>query len=152
MTITFAQVKDPGAAPVSFSAGSVLANDGKRTNILDGMQGGAFTLAQAPPGSVSIPKTGTVSHPAITTTPQINDGQWYSIDSVTFGWALPSNVTAVSYAISDNPDYQLSPSPLPLASKATYDLTTFADRNLVLLLKLRAEWGMERRLRKVPAT
>lgn len=39
--------KAEGVAPIVFLSGSVLANDGQGTNILDGMQGGVFTIRTA---------------------------------------------------------------------------------------------------------
>lgn len=128
VTITF-QVKNAGDAPVNFTAGSVLANDGLGTNILTGMQGADFTLAQAPPGTTSISAStgGTVSHPAIVSTPALLNGTWYNLNSILFSWNVPSDVTAVSYAMSADPDYQLPTTPEPVVSQASYDLTTFAD-------------------------
>src|SRR3989344_725289 len=46
LRITF-KPKAAGQAPVVFSSGSVLANDGKGTNILDAMRGALFTITSA---------------------------------------------------------------------------------------------------------
>lgn len=62
--ITF-RPKAVGGAPVVFLSGNVLANDGKGTNILDGMQGGVYTIrarstgvkpAPVPPAPSEAPK------------------------------------------------------------------------------------------------
>jgi hypothetical protein len=63
ITITFEAIA-PGDAPISFSMGAVLANDGNGTNILSGMQSGDITivpssLPSAQPGSVSAPTSAT---------------------------------------------------------------------------------------------
>jgi hypothetical protein len=55
VTITFEAVA-PGDAPISFSSGAVLADDGNGTNLLDSMQ----------PGDVTIVRSATVARPPAT--------------------------------------------------------------------------------------
>ncbi len=53
LTITFA-ANAAGSAPISFVSGSVLANDGKGTNILDAMEGAAFTILPSAPAAKAV--------------------------------------------------------------------------------------------------
>lgn len=50
LRVTF-KTKAAGRAPVVFVSGSVLANDGKGTNILDSLKGGTYNIVSAVPGS-----------------------------------------------------------------------------------------------------
>ncbi len=60
VTVTF-RAKNEGAGSVSFQSGSVLANDGNGTNILEALQGANFTIKAAPVVPVQ-----TVAEPADT--------------------------------------------------------------------------------------
>ena len=124
ITITFV-AKNTGVAPLTFVSASVLANDGKGTNILDGMPEANFTimpLANAASGGNIIP-----SGAAITTVPFIADGQWYNINKITFDWSVPSSADGVDYEISNNPAYQQSDVNRGMVSQTTYDLSSFID-------------------------
>ncbi|HEY5221129.1 MAG TPA: cohesin domain-containing protein [Candidatus Paceibacterota bacterium] len=107
ITIRF-EAKDTGAAALKFVSGSVLANDGKGTNILTSMGNANFTiapLAAAPVSTVSTP--GNANGPAsiiINSTPAISNGTWYNINGVIFNWSTPANAEGVDYTISNNPN------------------------------------------------
>ncbi len=60
MRITF-KAKATGQAPVVFLSGSVLANDGQGTNIIDGLKGALYSIAA---GSSAKPAAATESTPA----------------------------------------------------------------------------------------
>ncbi len=103
ITVNF-RAKSSGNAFLSFSSGSVLANDGRGTNILANMgsanyslqaTGAAFPVEEetTPPATLGIPLAPIVSsltHP--------DPEKWYSNNNPEFNWKLPSDVTAVSVA------------------------------------------------------
>ena len=122
-TVTF-QVKSTGQADISFTDGSVLANDGQGTNILGGFQNASFAF-----GSISAnPSASSVSiRPFIRTTPSFGKNDWVSIDTITFQWSMPIDVDGVNYAISNSPDYQLPRIVNPAVSQVTYDLSQYND-------------------------
>lgn len=124
ITIQF-EAKNSGSAPLSFISGSVLANDGKGTNILTSMEGADFTVT--PLSSASAPGSAGAGGIAINSTPAVASGTWYSINSITFNWSIPANADGVDYAISNNPNLQLPDVNQGLVSQTTYDLSSFED-------------------------
>lgn len=124
ITIQF-EAKNPGAAALSFLSGSVLANDGKGTNILTSMGGANFTVTPLSSASASTnPGAGAI---VINSDPAVASGKWYNINSITFSWSSPTDAEAVDYAISNNPHQQLPDVSQGLVSQASYDLSNFAD-------------------------
>ena len=112
--VTF-KAKTAGDANLTFAAGSVLADDGKGTNILTHMAGGSYKLfareitpsptkpekeeeyvPPVTPGRVPVaPVTSSSTHP--------KENQWYSNDNPEFSWQLPADVTGVSLLLHQNP-------------------------------------------------
>ncbi len=125
VTVTF-QAVAPGAASIAFSSGSVLANDGQGTEILDTMSGANFTLTPLAPGPSSS-NNNAGSTVLITSNPSIVNGTWYNLNAITFNWSVPSDADGVDYNISNNPNYQLPDVSQGLVSQTAYDLTTFDD-------------------------
>jgi len=106
LTIKF-KARASASAQVGFSSGSVLAADGKGTNVLANMQGGVYTLESkivTPPTEespsedyVSPPTlTGTPSAPIVSSSTHSDPEKWYSNNAPEFSWKLPSDVTGVS--------------------------------------------------------
>ena len=98
IAITF-RAKAAGNAPLTFSSGSALANDGKGTNILASLETASFSLgiaepvapeAETPPAVVGTPAAPQVSSP---THPDPN--KWYAVNDAKFTWSLSSGVTGV---------------------------------------------------------
>lgn len=110
ITITF-KAKASASAQVNFSSGSVLAADGKGTNILANMNGGIYTLKskiitppaeELPPETEYTPPTtpsGTPVAPVISSITHPDPNQWYSNNDPEFSWKIPSDVTAVKLLI-----------------------------------------------------
>lgn len=107
MTVTFRAVGS-GSAKVSFSNGSVLANDGRGTNVLTGMNGGSFTIQAAstqpdieevvveyvaPANTPPAPKITSVSHD--------NPDRYHTAKEAILSWDLPSGVTSVRTLLDD---------------------------------------------------
>jgi hypothetical protein len=101
MTVTF-RAKGSGTAKVTFTNGSVLANDGRGSNVLSGMNGGTYTLQAgveapvaeeiiveyvAPANTPAAPNVSSKTHPDPT--------KWYTEKNAELGWSVPSGVTAV---------------------------------------------------------
>jgi hypothetical protein len=77
LRITF-KPKASGPAPVVFISGSVLANDGKGTNIVDGLKGGLFNIVAAteqpkPAPSAPTPAPAPVTAESLLSAPIITD-------------------------------------------------------------------------------
>lgn len=107
MNITF-RAAGAGTARVSFKNGSVLANDGRGTNILTAMNGGSFTIqAQA---STPIPEVieyvapaNTPAAPLVTSSTHADQSSWYRENKAVLSWSVPSGVTAVRTLLDQNP-------------------------------------------------
>lgn len=107
LSISF-KVKGAGSASVTFSSGTVLANDGKGTNILSGLGGAKFTLQAA--GTVpETPSTkeevkGAPSTPTLSSETHPKQDQWYQDHAPRVVWPLPRDVTDVSLAFDQRVD------------------------------------------------
>ncbi len=113
VTISFT-AKASASAQMSFSSGSVLAADGKGTNILATMNGGTYTLKPKitiPPAEEVAPEaeyiptapTGISSAPNIRSSTHPVADNWYSNNTPEFSWKVPSDVTAVKLLIGKMP-------------------------------------------------
>ncbi len=114
ITITF-KAKSVGLSNVNFSSGSVLAADGKGTNILGNMQGGVYILKskiitppaeEVPPEAEYIPPempTGAPAAPVISSSTHSEPDKWHSNNNPEFSWKVPADVTAVKLLIDKIP-------------------------------------------------
>lgn len=100
MTITFKSLTS-GAARVQISGGSVLAADGRGTNVLTNMTGGTYTLSAvttqpAPEIIVEyVAPANTPGTPVVTSATHSDTNNWYSATDVTLNWSVPGGVTAL---------------------------------------------------------
>lgn len=97
-TVTFKSLR-AGTPRINFSTGSVLANDGKGTNVLTSMSGGTFTveaLASVPTAEVVeyVAPAYTPAAPVITSATHVS-GEWSSAKTAKLEWSLPANILAV---------------------------------------------------------
>lgn len=113
ITVNF-RAKGQGSAPVVFTSGSVLANDGRGTNILSGFGNANYFIGTATPQvptpsepeefeeeglpSANLPEAPNVSSP---THPDPN--KWYSLNTAKFTWPLPSGITGARLVYGRNP-------------------------------------------------
>ncbi len=111
MTVTF-KAKTSGTANLTFAAGSVLADDGKGTNVLTNMGSGSYTLiareiTPIPPGEEEyLPPTVTGQVPAapvVSSPTHPDENKWYSDNNPEFSWKLPSDITGVSLLLNQKP-------------------------------------------------
>lgn len=121
VNITF-KVKAAGDAKLGFSSASVLANDGKGTNVLTNIGSASYSLGDTTPSSpdTTTPTviTGTPGAPQLSSSTHPDQNKWYANNTPVFSWPLPSGVTAVRTAAGiipkANPTVVYSP---PVASR-----------------------------------
>ena len=129
-----------GTASVSFSSGSVLANDGNGTNILSSMARATYTIVPAIPAAsapvivapVQRPSAPTPA-PAITTItvgsiPMTEDDLWYSLNSIQYQWNIPAGADGVWYTLATSSN--VTPPATASATQQTnnaYDLSSLND-------------------------
>jgi hypothetical protein len=106
ITITF-QARTTGTAALSFSSGSILANDGSGTNVLTGLGTGTWTLgdaAEEDDGPVPVPATGVPAAPGISSSSHPDPAAWYADGNPFFSWSLPSGTTGVNVLANQEPN------------------------------------------------
>lgn len=106
ITVTFT-VKAAGAALLNFSSGSVLANDGKGTNILVSPGSAQFSFDRPAPiiPRPAIPSaiSGAPLAPQITSPTHPDPNQSYAQKDATFRWVIPPDTTAMRLLVSKLP-------------------------------------------------
>lgn len=108
ITITF-KARVDASARVTFSSGSVLAADGKGTNVLTNMVSGNYVIqikvVTEPPEEYIPPPTptGTPAAPIVSSSTHPDLDKWYSNNNPEFSWELPPDVTEVSLALHPKP-------------------------------------------------
>jgi len=105
-TILFKGKRDT-VAKVNFSSGSILAADGKGTNVLTEMRGGVYTIKAKetlPPAEEYIRPIGAPSAPKIISPTHPDSEKWYQNNNPVFKWQLPSDVKAVRILVDKNPN------------------------------------------------
>ncbi len=97
LIITF-RAKSAGVAAVKFTSGSILANDGAGTNILENLGSANFSLQS---GTTEVPETipttpvSAGTGPAIISTTHSDQSKWYSSNAPEFSWKLPEGALEV---------------------------------------------------------
>jgi hypothetical protein len=110
VTINF-KATAPGIALVSFTSGSILANDGQGTNILDpnGLPSNQYAI-NVPTGAVA---NGSISTPSGTSGPQApiisspthpSPTKWYASSNADLVWNIPAGVDAVRLLYNKYPN------------------------------------------------
>jgi hypothetical protein len=105
ITMNF-RVKAAGVSSLSFSSGSVLANDGSGTNILENSDNAQFSFGGVIP---SVPRSTTPSSVAdVPAAPQISSpthpdpNAWYQQKNAKFTWQVPIGVTSIRLLVNKN--------------------------------------------------
>ncbi len=106
MNVTF-RAAGAGTARVNFKNGSVLANDGRGTNILTTMNGGNYTIqAQAttpvPEEIEYVAPANTPAAPQVTSSTHPDQAAWHQMKEATLTWNVPVGVTAVRTLLDQN--------------------------------------------------
>lgn len=103
------KVKSAGLSSLYFSSSSVLANDGKGTNILKNLGNAQFGLNMSVSGPVAPDATtpsqiaGTPLAPRIFSSTHPDPYKWYSEKNAKFTWELPPGLTGVRVLVDKYP-------------------------------------------------
>ena len=146
-TITF-KAKAVATSKINFSSGSVLAADGKGTNILSSMSGGTYTFkpkvisppaGKIPPGTKSPSSSSSAS---IISSPTHPDSEkWYSNNNPEFSWDLPADINGVSIYFSESSESNPGPVSDGLFNKKLYQNIENGIWYFHIKLKNRFGWG-----------
>ncbi len=98
------RVKATGLAPVSFTSGSTLANDGQGTNILTGLGTATYNLDPQSVNSLPTPTLPSSPVPQIFSSTHPDQNKWYSVKDAQFTWTVPKGVVGVRHSIDNLPD------------------------------------------------
>ncbi|MEK7592171.1 MAG: cohesin domain-containing protein [Patescibacteria group bacterium] len=123
LTITF-KVRNTGTANVSFSSGSVLANDGTGTNILNSFRVATYTLGSASTPAPVSPQEGSASTGnalGIISATHPDENMWYVDNQPEFSWQLPTGALEVRTFIGKSSSATPSVSYTPPISKKKVD-------------------------------
>lgn len=122
------RTKAAGNASLAFSSGSVLANDGKGTNILTGMGNATFSIGAVEPEAPKIVApagvAGTPAAPEINSPTHPDPDKWYAVKDAKFIWNAPEDITGVRLLMGKDP--QAVPTityTSPITSKEITDVT-----------------------------
>lgn len=105
------KAKKAGTINMNFSSASILANDGKGTNITSDIGTAQFTLndqsltAEKSAETVAkvAPVTKTPSTPEITSS-HPDQTKWYNSNNVKLSWSVPSDITRIRTLLNKNPN------------------------------------------------
>lgn len=103
INITF-QARQEGSADVVYNSGSVLAADGRGTDVLSGTTKGSYTITKSkatPP--VQIPTGPKPPAPIVTSETHPDEETWYSESNVIYNWDLPFDAIAVRLLLDNKP-------------------------------------------------
>ena len=99
------RAKKKGTASVVISDGSVLANDGLGTDVLTAQGSASINIGASSPTEKPVTDKGTLSPlPIITSTTEPQQDLWYSNDTASFSWVIPSDVTSIQTLLSKESD------------------------------------------------
>ena len=149
------KAKAAGNASLTFSSGSILANDGKGTNILTNLGRAQFNIessdfvsvpAPAPvPIKPKTPKSAKISK--VSSTPEVSSSthpdpeKWYSNNNPEFSWELPTDINGVSIYFSESPKSNPGPVSDGLFDKKLYQDIENGVWYFHIKLKNRSGWG-----------
>lgn len=140
-SMTF-KVKAQGTAAVNFLSASVLANDGKGTNILSSVRDGSFVL-----GPVGAEFTTDESGKGLPLAPQVISSthpsgfEWYNINKASFAWSLAPNTTGVTFSVDKKPTTNPGTSSKGMVSLFSTDELSDGEWYLHVRTKNEKGWG-----------
>src|SRR3989344_5120826 len=149
LTITF-RARSSGTANVSFSSGSVLANDGTGANILSGMRVAVFTLAstgETPPAPQTATPVASSNALGITSSTHPDQTKWYADNTPEFSWELPTGALEVQTLIGKNPSGIPSVSYIPPITKKKVDELSDGTYYFSLQVRTASGWSAVSRYR-----
>lgn len=146
LTLTF-KVVAVGTANLSFSAASILANDGQGTNITTGLGTASLSLNTTPSGqeagqaSSPVEQAGTPLSPEVTSPTHPDPNKWYSNNSPKFTWSLPSDVDGASVAFTQDTNSNPGTKSDGLISTKTFENTDDGIWYFHIRLHNKHGWG-----------
>ncbi|MFA6587952.1 MAG: cohesin domain-containing protein [Patescibacteria group bacterium] len=104
-SITF-KAKATGTAKITYTSGSVFANDGEGTNIIKSYGSSTLTISAATPVNTAPepeptpqPNQPSIVAPSVTSTTHPNSDSWYNKPDISLTWTRPNNNFGVSYIL-----------------------------------------------------
>jgi len=107
MTVTFRALAS-GAPKVSITGGSVLAADGRGTNVLTSMNGGTYTISAvaSQPAAETIVEyvapANTPNAPSVKSSTHSDFSLWHKANTAQLSWNVPAGVVAVRTLLDGN--------------------------------------------------
>jgi len=148
LTITFKGLKE-GKAQIGFTSASVLAADGKGTDIAGAKNSGELTVSLSaveppPPPSVQIPDPGLLGPkpeaPDVTSTTHLDEKLYYNSPKAKFIWELPPDVTVMRIGFDTKPETVPTTSYDPAINEKEYD--QLVDGPMYVHLRYKNEAGL----------
>jgi len=146
LTINF-KTKAPGSAPITFSSGAILANDGQGTNILSSMGTARFDIEVPVTGPVADASdnppssAGTPLAPAIKSDTHPDSDIWYNVDVPNFSWDVPADVSAVRLLVGKSPQAEPTVGYSPVISSRQLETLDDGIWYFHVRLKNSVGWG-----------
>ncbi len=151
LAVSFKALKE-GKADLTFSAGSVLAADGKGTDILGAKNGASYTIGakevsiDPPPAPPPAPvETGggnaKADAPIISSPTHSDEALYYSSKKAKFTWDLPPDVTVVRLALDGSSSTQPTTAYDPAISEKEFTELTDGVMYFHLKYKNDSGWG-----------
>lgn len=98
------KAKNGGQTNLTISQASVLADDGKGTNVLGNVGGASFNILVKEIPTILPPQLNLPPLPKIFSPTHPDEKKWYSSNSPKFTFNLPKDTTAISYELDKNPN------------------------------------------------
>jgi len=143
LTVRF-RGKQAGQAGLNFTGGSVLANDGEGTNLLQNFTGAQLTIKPirlTPPPTESTTAIAAPEAPEITSSTHPDPSRWYANNNPKFDWVLPPGIIGVNILADREPN--TNPGVKSDGLFSTYDYEKVKDGVWYVHLRLqnKAGWG-----------
>ncbi len=147
LSITF-RARNIGQANLSFSDGSVLANDGSGTNILNGLSVAVVNITEKEDVQTSEEAEEIVQNPSVPVSSSIikssthpDQNAWYKSNSPEFSWDLPEGALEVRTVISSNPNSTPSVVNIPAVSSRKFADITDGTKYFHLQIRTSEGWS-----------
>lgn len=135
----YLRADSPGTARINYVSGSVHANDGRGSNILNTMTGGTYNIlpvAVSPAAGLFLPDQPVISSPT-----HSEQTKWYQADSVVLLWAWPAGIEEISW-LFDKTNISLPAEPtLPATTTVRFDGVDNGVWYFHLRFKNQTGWG-----------
>jgi hypothetical protein len=150
------KAKAPGTATVSVSKGSILAADGKGTDVYKKGTDAVFTISNAappppppPPADEPEPEPASDSEtsqilvpaPDVQSSTHKKAEQWYATSTLVVNWKVPTSMTSIRTGISQNKDDKPKKQSTPASQTERFENLTEGVWYFTAQFKDDFEWG-----------